>query len=71
MEKNIAHPTDARLYETARQKLVALAAEAGIELRQTYARLAPSLAVKIGRQPTDKIVVAHHQLACQGAEAEG
>ena len=28
MEKNIAHPTDARLYEKARQKLVALAAEA-------------------------------------------
>ena len=27
MEKNIAHPTDARLYEKARQKLVALAAE--------------------------------------------
>jgi IS5 family transposase len=49
MEKNIAHPTDARLYETARQKLVALAAEAGIDLRQSYARLAPRLAVKIGR----------------------
>jgi IS5 family transposase len=29
MEKSIAHPTDARLYETARRKLVALAAEAG------------------------------------------
>ena len=49
MEKNIAHPTDARLYETARQKLVALAAEAGIELRQSYARLAPRLAAKAGR----------------------
>ncbi len=49
MEKNIAHPTDARLYETARRKLVALAAEAGIELRQSYARLAPRLAAKAGR----------------------
>jgi IS5 family transposase len=49
MEKNIAHPTDTRLYETARQKLVALAAEAGIDLRQSYARLAPRLAVKVGR----------------------
>jgi transposase, IS5 family len=49
MEKTIAHPTDARLYEKARQKLVALAAEAGIELRQSYARLAPRLARKVGR----------------------
>ena len=49
MEKNIAHPTDARLYEKARQKLVALAAEAGVELRQSYARLAPRLAAKAGR----------------------
>jgi IS5 family transposase len=35
MEKNIAHPTDARLHENAREKLVALAAEAGVELRQS------------------------------------
>ena len=49
MEKNIAHPTDAQLYEKARQKLVALAAEAGVELRQSYARLAPRLAAKAGR----------------------
>ncbi|TGN56398.1 IS5 family transposase, partial [Paracoccus liaowanqingii] len=49
MEKNIAHPTDARLYETARGKLVALADEGGITLRQNYNRLAPRLAVRIGR----------------------
>ncbi|QDA35790.1 IS5 family transposase (plasmid) [Paracoccus liaowanqingii] len=49
MEKNIAHPTDARLYETARGKLVALANEGGITLRQNYNRLAPRLAVRIGR----------------------
>ena len=49
MEKTIAHPTDARLYEKARRKLVALAAEAGGELRQSYARLAPRLAAQIGR----------------------
>ena len=49
MEKNIAYPTDARLYERARQKLVALAREAGVELRQTYARLAPRLARQVGR----------------------
>lgn len=49
MEKTIAHPTDARLYERARAQLVALAAEAGVELRQSYARLAPRLAVRVGR----------------------
>ncbi len=49
MEKNIAHPTEARLYDKAREKLVALAAEAGIELRQSYARLAQRLAAKAGR----------------------
>ena len=49
MEKNIAYPTDARLYERARQKLVALAKEAGVELRQSYARLASRLALQVGR----------------------
>lgn len=49
MEKAIAHPTDTRLYECARQRLVKLAHEAGIELRQSYARLAPRLAKQIGR----------------------
>ncbi|MDT8329276.1 MAG: IS5 family transposase [Roseovarius sp.] len=49
MEKNIAYPTDARLYERARSKLVALAREAGVELRQTYARLGPRLARQVGR----------------------
>ena len=49
MEKNIAYPTDARLYEKARSKIVALAREAGIKLRQTYARKAPRLAVQVGR----------------------
>ena len=49
MEKNIAHPTDARLYEKARRQLVALAAEGGIDLRQNYNRLAPSLAMQVGR----------------------
>lgn len=48
MEKNIAHPTDARLYERARKQLVALAAEAGLTLRQNYNRLAPRLARQVG-----------------------
>ena len=49
MEKAIAHPTDARLYERARAQLVVLAQEAGMELRQSYARLAPRLAMQVGR----------------------
>ena len=49
MEKTIAHPTDARLYERARAPLVDLAREAGIELRQSYARLAPRRAAQVGR----------------------
>ena len=49
MEKNIAYPTDARLSERARDQLVALAQEAGVELRQSYARLAPRLALQVGR----------------------
>lgn len=49
MEKNIAHPTDARLYETARRKLVRLAREAGIGLRQNYNRLGPRLCRQVGR----------------------
>ncbi|KMK68601.1 hypothetical protein IMCC21224_113484 [Puniceibacterium sp. IMCC21224] len=49
MEKNIAHPTDARLYEKARLQLVALADEGGITLRQNYNRLAPRLALQVER----------------------
>ncbi len=49
MEKNIAYPTDARLYERARDQLVELAQEAGVDLRQSYARLAPRLALQVGR----------------------
>jgi transposase, IS5 family len=49
MEKAIAHPTDARLYERARSKLVTLARVAEVPLRQSYARLAPRLAAQAGR----------------------
>ena len=34
MKKNIAHPTDARLYDKARRQFVALADDAGLTLRQ-------------------------------------
>ncbi len=49
MEKNIAYPTDARIYELARDQLVDLAQEAGVELLQSYARLAPRVALQVGR----------------------
>jgi IS5 family transposase len=48
-EKAIAHPTDSKLLERARQHLVKLAAEAGLALRQNYNREAPRLAVQVGR----------------------
>lgn len=49
MEKNIAYPTDSRLYERAREQLVVVAQEARVDLRQSYARLAPGLALQVGR----------------------
>ncbi len=49
MEKAIAHPTDSRLYETARRSLVTLAQKVGIRLRQNYNRKAPRLAAQAGR----------------------
>ena len=50
MEKAIAHPTDAKLYEKARLRLVALAREGGLHLRQSYARKSPRLAQQVGRR---------------------
>ena len=40
-EKAVAYPTDARLYEKARRRLVKEAKQEAIELRQSYARLGP------------------------------
>ena len=47
--KAIAHPTDSKLLETARIKLVEAAKEAGIELKQTYAKEGKALSHKAGR----------------------
>ena len=38
-EKNVAFPTDAKLIHRARQRLVKQAVDAGIDLRQSYARV--------------------------------
>ena len=48
-EKAIAHPTDARLTHRAIEKLVDLAKREGIELRQSYLRLAKRAAIMVGR----------------------
>lgn len=49
MEKNISYPTDAKLYHRSRERLVKLAKNLGIELRQTYVRVAKTALVKTGR----------------------
>ena len=49
MEKNISFPTDTKLLNKAREKLVALASRSGMKLRQTYARLGRFAALNAGR----------------------
>jgi IS5 family transposase len=48
-EKAIAHPSDAQLMHRAIEKLVDLAKRAGIELRQSYLRVAKRAAIMVGR----------------------
>ena len=47
-EKAIAYPTDSRLLEVARRKLVKLAFEEGLTLRQSYERVGPKLRRRAG-----------------------
>ncbi|MDA8447463.1 IS5/IS1182 family transposase, partial [Acidovorax valerianellae] len=49
MPKAIAHPTDSRFLDKSRQHLVKAAEDNGLRLRQNYNRVAPRLAVQIGR----------------------
>lgn len=48
-EKAVAHPTDSKLLETARTKLVQAAQGAGIELKQTFAKEGRLLGFKAAR----------------------
>lgn len=48
-QKAIAYPTDNKLLETARLKLVEAAQEAGIPLKQTYAKEGRTLSFRAGR----------------------
>jgi IS5 family transposase len=47
--KAIAHPTDARLMHRALIKLVKLARDHGVDLRQSYLRVAKRAAIMVGR----------------------
>jgi len=47
--KAIAHPTDSRLLNRAREQLVSAAQDAGIELRQSYARVGKAAEHQAGR----------------------
>ena len=49
MEKAITYPTDSKLIEKARQKLVKQADAEGVQLRQNYNRVGPRLAIKTAR----------------------
>ena len=46
--KAIAHPTDSRLLEVARAKLVEAVKDAGIDLKQTFAKEGKALGRKAG-----------------------
>jgi hypothetical protein len=48
-EKAIAHPSDARLMHRAIERLVDLAKREGVELRQSYLRVAKRAAIMVGR----------------------
>ena len=48
MEKAIAHPTDSRLLEVARARIIRVAKAAGFQLKQTFAREAQHLRWKAG-----------------------
>ena len=47
--KNITFPTDAKLYNKAREQLTQVAKEQNITLRQTYDKACHELMLKIGR----------------------
>lgn len=49
MEKDITYPTDAKLFEKSREKLVKQAVAEGITLRQNYNRIGPRLAIQSAR----------------------
>lgn len=49
MEKNIAHPTDAKLYHKARQRLVKWCEKENISLRQKYTHVSKKTLHNVSR----------------------
>jgi IS5 family transposase len=49
MEKNIAYPTDARLYFKTIEKLIKMAKKTGLCYRQSYSRVTKNLLAEVGR----------------------
>jgi transposase, IS5 family len=47
--KNIAHPTDSKLLNRSRERLVSLAVKFSVKLRQTYRRKGPQAVMKARR----------------------
>jgi len=64
--KAIAHPTDSRLLDTAREKLVELAKAAGIALKQTFAKKASSWSARrvAMHMPGSFVVSGNRSNAC-------
>lgn len=48
-EKAVAYPTDAKLFDDMRRKLVRMSAAEGLRLRQSYARMGKLMLVAVGR----------------------
>lgn len=48
-EKAVAYPTDAKLYDDMRRKLVRMSQAEGLPLRQSYARMGKLMLVAVGR----------------------
>ena len=48
-EKHVRYPTDSRLYDRARERLVRLSEDLGIKLRQTYVRVGKNTLKQQGR----------------------
>ena len=53
-EKHVRFPTDARLYDRMRERLVKQAKADGIELRQSYARVSKELLYRQSRYASDQ-----------------
>jgi IS5 family transposase len=66
--KNVMFPTDAKLIHRARERLVRLARQAGLDLRQTYVRVGKLALIKHQRLCARQAVQAGQQGAAQAED---